>query len=253
MTKRQMIVEQIIAINRTATAEFLDQFDQADLENYLRHLEDLRQPRLMGNCRRYEKYFTKAVAPAAQTLVQAIPALTDVPALAPVAVAEPERTPAPAETLFAVTEARDSANIEMSQPEPVAEPIARTVFAPAVAVEAVAEEPKIVEVEQVAASVAAAPIAQPVELASPAPAQPRKAPAIAEPVYSVVEEDIPQEVADVFYEDIATFDAPSPAEEEQPILTSSKARPQMELAGAPAGRNASKSSSRKDDNDSFLF
>ena len=69
MTKRQMIVEQIVSINRSASAEFLDQFNQSDLETYLQHLQDLRQPKLMGNCRRYEKYFTKAVTPVAQSLL----------------------------------------------------------------------------------------------------------------------------------------------------------------------------------------
>lgn len=42
---REQVVEQIIAINRSATAEYLEQFEQKSLNNYLDHLISSQQPR----------------------------------------------------------------------------------------------------------------------------------------------------------------------------------------------------------------
>jgi len=42
---REQVVEQIIAINRSATAEYLKQFEQKSLNNYLDHLISSQQPR----------------------------------------------------------------------------------------------------------------------------------------------------------------------------------------------------------------
>ncbi len=39
MSKRQLI-EQIQALNNTATEQFLSQFDDGDLQQYLKHLQD---------------------------------------------------------------------------------------------------------------------------------------------------------------------------------------------------------------------
>lgn len=46
MTKRELI-DEIRAINRSADPGFLAQFDDADLDDYLRHLRVVRQPRPM--------------------------------------------------------------------------------------------------------------------------------------------------------------------------------------------------------------
>ncbi len=50
MTKRQTI-DQILAINTSARPEFLAQFDQEDLNEYLRHLHIARSPRLCASGR----------------------------------------------------------------------------------------------------------------------------------------------------------------------------------------------------------
>ncbi len=42
---REQVVDQIISINRSATAEYLDQFEQKSLDTYLDHLLASRQPR----------------------------------------------------------------------------------------------------------------------------------------------------------------------------------------------------------------
>ena len=42
---REQVVEQIISINRSATAEYLDQFEQRSLDTYLDHLISSQQPR----------------------------------------------------------------------------------------------------------------------------------------------------------------------------------------------------------------
>lgn len=42
---REQVVDQIISINRSATAEYLDQFEQDSLDTYLNHLISAQQPR----------------------------------------------------------------------------------------------------------------------------------------------------------------------------------------------------------------
>jgi hypothetical protein len=42
---REQVVDQIISINRSATAEYLDQFEQKSLDTYLDHLLCSQQPR----------------------------------------------------------------------------------------------------------------------------------------------------------------------------------------------------------------
>ena len=42
---REQVVDQIIAINRSATAQYLEQFEQKSLDTYLDHLLSARQPR----------------------------------------------------------------------------------------------------------------------------------------------------------------------------------------------------------------
>ena len=56
MTKRELI-DEILVRNRTAQPDFLAHFEDADLQQYLRHLDVLRTPRLTGDSSRYEKYF----------------------------------------------------------------------------------------------------------------------------------------------------------------------------------------------------
>jgi len=56
MTKRQ-IIDDIIVSNPTAPPEFLAQFDQDDLLQYLRHLEVVKTPSLTGDASRYGRYF----------------------------------------------------------------------------------------------------------------------------------------------------------------------------------------------------
>jgi len=56
MTKRQLI-DEITAINQTAEPSFLAKFDDSDLDDYLRHLNAARLPRLSGDPRRFDKYF----------------------------------------------------------------------------------------------------------------------------------------------------------------------------------------------------
>jgi hypothetical protein len=45
MNKRQLI-DEIRRINASAETQFLSQFDEASLQQYLQHLEDARQKRL---------------------------------------------------------------------------------------------------------------------------------------------------------------------------------------------------------------
>jgi len=56
MSKRQLI-EQIQGLNTTATVQFLDQFDEADLQQYLQHLQDAqnRQKRIASWSRKPTK------------------------------------------------------------------------------------------------------------------------------------------------------------------------------------------------------
>ncbi len=56
MTKRQLI-DEIVSINQTAEPSFLAQFDDVELDSYLRHLQVIRTPRLSGDARRYDRYF----------------------------------------------------------------------------------------------------------------------------------------------------------------------------------------------------
>jgi hypothetical protein len=56
MTKRQLI-DEIVAMNQTAEPSFLARFDDAELSEYLTHLNRSRMPRLTGDARKYEKYF----------------------------------------------------------------------------------------------------------------------------------------------------------------------------------------------------
>ena len=56
MTKRELINE-IVTTNRSAEPEFLAQFADNDLSDYLRHLQELREPKLLGNPSRYDRYF----------------------------------------------------------------------------------------------------------------------------------------------------------------------------------------------------
>ncbi|MDF1809882.1 MAG: hypothetical protein P1U42_09330 [Phycisphaerales bacterium] len=42
---REQVVDQIIAINQSATAQYLEQFEQKSLDTYLDHLLSAREPR----------------------------------------------------------------------------------------------------------------------------------------------------------------------------------------------------------------
>ena len=56
MTKRELI-DEIVATNRSAEPEFLAQFADNDLSDYLRHLQELREPKPLGNPSRHDRYF----------------------------------------------------------------------------------------------------------------------------------------------------------------------------------------------------
>lgn len=56
MTKRQLI-DEIVSLNSTAEPGFLAKFDDGELDEYLRHLQRARTPRLSGDPRRYDRYF----------------------------------------------------------------------------------------------------------------------------------------------------------------------------------------------------
>jgi hypothetical protein len=56
MTKRELI-DEIVALNHTASPQFLARFQDSELDEYLGHLRVLTRPRLSGNAERYEKYF----------------------------------------------------------------------------------------------------------------------------------------------------------------------------------------------------
>jgi hypothetical protein len=64
MTKRQLI-DEILTLNQTAEPAFLARFEDAELSQYLQHLQVLQTPRLSGNAKRYEKYFVGMSRPAA--------------------------------------------------------------------------------------------------------------------------------------------------------------------------------------------
>ncbi len=61
MTKRE-IIDEIVALNPSAQPEFLAQFEDSELERYLDHLHRARQPRLLGDATRYERYFAAVSA-----------------------------------------------------------------------------------------------------------------------------------------------------------------------------------------------
>jgi hypothetical protein len=56
MTKRELI-DEIVATNHSAEPEFLAQFADNDLSAYLQHLQELREPKLVGDPGRYDRYF----------------------------------------------------------------------------------------------------------------------------------------------------------------------------------------------------
>lgn len=56
MTKRQLI-DEIVSINHTAEAGFLAQFEDIELDDYLRHLHLTQTPRMSGDARRFDHYF----------------------------------------------------------------------------------------------------------------------------------------------------------------------------------------------------
>lgn len=64
MTKRQLI-DEIITINPTAQPGFLAGFRDADLGEYLAHLNVVKAPLLTGDAARYRKYFAKSAPVAA--------------------------------------------------------------------------------------------------------------------------------------------------------------------------------------------
>lgn len=59
MTKRELI-DEILRVNRTARPAFLAQFDQDELDNYLRHLRLASLPRPKCGRGTYDKYFVNA-------------------------------------------------------------------------------------------------------------------------------------------------------------------------------------------------
>jgi len=61
MTKRELI-DEILAINRSASPSFLARFTDVQLDEYLAHLHVLSTPRLRGSAERYEKYFRNCPA-----------------------------------------------------------------------------------------------------------------------------------------------------------------------------------------------
>ena len=69
MTKRQLI-DQIIAVNRSARPGFLARFDDEDLRDYLDHLMTARQPLPVARTHSHEKYFT-APQPTATAVLEA--------------------------------------------------------------------------------------------------------------------------------------------------------------------------------------
>lgn len=78
MTKRELI-DEIVTINRTAEPAFLAHFEDSELNEYLNHLRVLRQPRLTGNSRRYDRFFENCPKISVQTPPSAV-ALAEPPA-----------------------------------------------------------------------------------------------------------------------------------------------------------------------------
>jgi len=59
MTKRQLI-DEILEINRGAEPGFLAQFDDGDLEAYLRHLRTAQEPRICQQAGTYSRSVRRA-------------------------------------------------------------------------------------------------------------------------------------------------------------------------------------------------
>jgi len=120
MTKRQ-IIDDILVANPTAAPEFLAQFEQNDLLEYLRHLEVLRVPRLTGDASRYSRYF-----PATR-----IDDADELSVLAPIPAAQAPKCPAavvnPVETSVMVQDELDLADFDGAFDEQHSDPRADTI------------------------------------------------------------------------------------------------------------------------------
>jgi len=69
MTKRQLI-DEIVTINQSAEPGFLANFDDSDLDEYLRHLRLAQRPHLSGDACRYDRYFKNCpTVPASRSTV----------------------------------------------------------------------------------------------------------------------------------------------------------------------------------------
>ena len=62
MTKRQLI-DEIVAINRTAPAAFLAKFEDGELNEYLEHLRYAQEPKASVRIGRHERFFQPAARP----------------------------------------------------------------------------------------------------------------------------------------------------------------------------------------------
>jgi len=98
MTKRQ-IIDEIITINRTAKPEFLAEFEGAELDRYLEHLQVIGTPRLSGDPHRFDKYFEDLPTIPAPRQAQAVAILEDddLPDLISEDFPEQDQTPSNAE------------------------------------------------------------------------------------------------------------------------------------------------------------
>ena len=76
MTKRQ-IIDEFITINQSAKPEFLAEFDDAELDLYLEHLQVIGTPRLSGDPHRFDKYFEDLPTIPAPQWTEAIVVLED--------------------------------------------------------------------------------------------------------------------------------------------------------------------------------
>ena len=103
MSKRQLI-DEITMRNPTAKTEFLAEFKEADLGEYLKHLIAARRPRLSGGGNRYAKYFVSADRMSG--LVEQAPVKST--------VAVPMAQPAP---VSPIQEAAPTEDLPLDQPE----------------------------------------------------------------------------------------------------------------------------------------